>query len=278
MQDNQRLEQLILRFQNIEKSLDDVKREIKSVGRTESSDSESSTKDVVAPSSHEIVDEEQQQKQEQTPASCAIVHESNFEKEEPNDTELIKVLKSQVKKLGFKFAKFSQVPTDYYSRSLEERRDILQTDSIHQLCKSLILENSKCVKTDCSDRNNSKYYCVIVQYSAKFNSKKLTKFVRELNQGKLGKKQFVFSLTDANKAFELTGYDYNGVSPVPLPSKEHVNIPIVLDKKIVDDHKQFWIGGGTEDWKILFNTDEFIRIFNPFVTSITYDGTGDDEE
>ncbi|KAG2378323.1 hypothetical protein C9374_008466 [Naegleria lovaniensis] len=276
MQENQRLEQLILRFQNIGKSLDELQREIKSVARAETTDSDNDTRLA----SNENNDEQQDHspKQDQTATNFAIAHESNFEKEEPNDTELIKVLKSQVKKLGFKFAKFSQVPADYYSRSLEERRDILQTESIHQLCKSLILENSKCVKTDCSERSNSKFYCVIVQYSAKFNSKKLTKFVRELNQGKLGKKQFVFSLADANKAFELTGYDYNGVSPVPLPSKEHVNVPIVLDKKIVDDHKQFWVGGGTEDWKILFNTDEFIRIFNPFVTSITYDGTGDDEE
>jgi len=202
--------------------------------------------------------------------------ESNFDSEQPNDTDLIKIMKKQVQKLGFKFANFTQVPMDYYSHTLEERREMLQTESIHQLCKSLILHNSKCTMEDCSDRRNSKFYCVIVQYSAKFNSKKLLKYVRELNQGKLGKRQFVFSLTDAGTAFELTGFDYNGVSPVPLPSKEHYQIPIVLDKKIADEHKQFWIGGGTEDWKILFNTDEFIRVFNPFVTDITY-AAGEEE-
>ena len=272
-----RLEELAKRFGNIENSLNQLQQQLNGISKKKSEQvttslSSSSTTITTSESSSSAL------------ASTiienpnAIIHESNFDREEPNDTELIKIVKKQVQKLCFKFANFSQVPKDYYSRPLEARRDLLQTASMHQLCKSLILENSKCVLSDCSVRTNSKYYCVIVQYSAKFNSKKLTKYVRELNQGKLGKKQFVFSLTDAPKAFELTGYEFNGVSPVALPEKENINIPIVLDKKIVDEHKQFWIGGGSEDWKILFNTDEFIKIYNPFVTSITYEGNETDEE
>ncbi|KAL9658743.1 hypothetical protein ABK040_005898 [Willaertia magna] len=207
-----------------------------------------------------------------------ITHVSNFQTSEPNDTPLIKTMKEQVNKLGFKFATFSQVPSDYYQRTLEERREILKTKSIHQLCKSLILENSKCPNQDNSNPKNPKNYLVIIQYTAKFNSKKLIKVVRDLNGGKLGKKQFVYSLADNQKAFDLTGFEFNGVSPIPLPTHEHYKIPIFIDKKIMDlECGQFWIGGGAEDWKILFNCDEFAKIMNPcFVCDITYDG--DEEE
>ena len=44
-----------------------------------------------------------------------------------------------------------------------------------QMCKSMVMENTACENKDCSDPTNSRYYCVVVQYVAKFNAEKLRK-------------------------------------------------------------------------------------------------------
>lgn len=58
-----------------------------------------------------------------------------------------------------------RAPPEYYDRPLEFRRDILQAASIHHLCKSIIMENTRAHPSvqGCQDPNNSKYYLVIVQ-------------------------------------------------------------------------------------------------------------------
>lgn len=40
---------------------------------------------------------------------------------------------------GVKEFNFKVVPSDYYDRSLEARRDLLSAPSIHHLCKSIVL-------------------------------------------------------------------------------------------------------------------------------------------
>ncbi|RRT84624.1 hypothetical protein BHE74_00039232 [Ensete ventricosum] len=60
---------------------------------------------------------------------------------------------------------FKRVPADYYDRPIEVRRDILGAPSVEHLCKSIVLVNTQALAsiTDCSDRNNSKYYVVVIQ-------------------------------------------------------------------------------------------------------------------
>ena len=63
--------------------------------------------------------------------------------------------------------RFSNVPTNYYEWSLEERAKFLSCD-VSQLCKSIIFENTLHDDSTVKDlRNNSKYYCVITQYICK---------------------------------------------------------------------------------------------------------------
>ncbi|GFZ01946.1 YbaK/aminoacyl-tRNA synthetase-associated domain-containing protein [Actinidia rufa] len=87
---------------------------------------------------------------------------------------------------------FKRVPSDYYDWTLEARRDVLGAASIDHLCKSIVLINTQAPSnvTDCSDRNNSKYYVVVVQYIARLNAETVKNFLYSLNNGTIPKKKF----------------------------------------------------------------------------------------
>ncbi|KAG6427737.1 hypothetical protein SASPL_111984 [Salvia splendens] len=93
---------------------------------------------------------------------------------------------------GVRDFSFKRVPSDYYDWTLEARRDVLGASSIHHLCKSIVLVNTQAPAdvTDCSNRNNSKYYVVVVQYTARFNAETVKNFLYTLNEGKISKKKF----------------------------------------------------------------------------------------
>jgi hypothetical protein len=56
-----------------------------------------------------------------------------------------------------------RTPQDYYDRSLEARAALLGCE-VAQLCKTMVFENTKGSTADCSDRLNSRYYAVVIQY------------------------------------------------------------------------------------------------------------------
>ena len=93
-----------------------------------------------------------------------IVDAEEEEEEEPKfeieehwqDTESIKRVKSECKKLNLTSARFKRVASTYYDWSLEQRRDCLGADNIDQLCKTIILENGRCVNKNCDDPLNSR--------------------------------------------------------------------------------------------------------------------------
>ncbi|CAI9095866.1 OLC1v1031895C2 [Oldenlandia corymbosa var. corymbosa] len=99
---------------------------------------------------------------------------------------------------GVRDFSFKRVPSDYYDWTLEARRDVLGAASIHHICKSIVLVNNRAPAhvTDCSDRNNSKYYVAIVQYTARFNAEFVKNFLYELNNGQISKKKFNSELVD----------------------------------------------------------------------------------
>lgn len=161
---------------------------------------------------------------------------------------------------------FKEAPADYYDRPLEVRRDILGAASIHHLCKSIVLVNTQAQShvTDCSDRNNSKYYIVVVQYTARFNAEMVKNFLYSLNNGKVPKKKINLRLAPEEISANLTGYGHNAVTCIGLKT----DIPIILDEaitKLAPDF--FWLGGGEVDLKWGIRTSEFIRLVNPFICS-----------
>ncbi|XP_010258976.1 PREDICTED: uncharacterized protein LOC104598550 [Nelumbo nucifera] len=161
---------------------------------------------------------------------------------------------------------FKRVPSDYYDRPIEARREILEAPSIHHLCKSIVLVNTQAPAsvTDCSDRNNSKYYLVVVQYTARFNAETVKNFLYSLNNGKIPKKKFNLRLAPEDQSVKLTGYEHNGVTCIGMKT----DIPVILDEAIVKLNPDFfWLGGGEVDLKLGIRTSQFINFVKPFIVS-----------
>ncbi|KGN55874.1 uncharacterized protein LOC101218396 [Cucumis sativus] len=159
---------------------------------------------------------------------------------------------------------FKRVPSDYYDWPLEARRDVLDAASIDHLCKSIVLVNTQAPShiVDCSDRNNSKYYIVVVQYTAKFNAETIRSFLYSLNDGKIAKKKFNLRLAPEEISAKLTGYEHNGVTCIGMKT----DIPVILDEAIVKlNPDYFWLGGGETDLKLGIRTSEFINYVKPFI-------------
>ncbi|KAL8064461.1 hypothetical protein ABFX02_01G092200 [Erythranthe guttata] len=161
---------------------------------------------------------------------------------------------------------FKRVPSDYYDWTLEARRDILGAASIHHLCKSIVLVNTQAPAdvTDCSNRNYSKYYVVVVQYTARFNAETVKNFLYTLNDGKISKKKFNMRLAPEEISGKLTGYEHNGVTCIGMET----DIPVILDEAIVKLNPDFfWLGGGEIDLKLGIRTSEFVNYVKPFIVN-----------
>jgi len=87
-------------------------------------------------------------------------------------TDTVSRLSSILHTNGVPEFSFKRVPSDYYDWPLEARRDALSAASIHHLCKSIVLVNTQAPANvvDCTNRNNSKYYVVVVQVRTLFLS------------------------------------------------------------------------------------------------------------
>lgn len=178
------------------------------------------------------------------------------------DTEarLSNILRSN----GVNDFQFKKVPSDYYDWPLESRRDVLAAASIHHLCKSIVLVNTQAQSNvvDCSDRNNSKYYVVVVQYTARFNAEAVKNFLYTLNNGKIPKKKFNLRLAPEETSMNLTGYEHNAVTCIGMKT----DIPVILDEAITKLSPDFfWLGGGETDLKWGMKTSEFIKFVKPFI-------------
>ncbi|KAK9120639.1 hypothetical protein Syun_018256 [Stephania yunnanensis] len=173
-------------------------------------------------------------------------------------------LSSLLRSNGVRDFSFKRVPRDYYDTPIESRREILTAHSIDHICKSIVLVNTQAQAsvTDCSDRNNSKYYVVVVQYTARFNAESVKKFLYSLNNGKIPKKKFNLRLAPEEVSLDLTGYEHNGVTCIGMKT----SIPVILDEAIAKlEPDFFWLGGGETDLKLGIRTSEFINFVKPFV-------------
>lgn len=182
------------------------------------------------------------------------------QQDNPTESRLSSILRSN----GVSDFMFKKVPSDYYERSLEFRRDILNAPSIHHLCKSIVLVNTQANEsvTDCSDRNNSKYYVVVVQYSARFSADTVKNFLYTLNNGKIPKKRFNLRLAPEEESLKLTGFKHNGVTCIGM----NTDIPVILDEAIAKLNPDFfWLGGGEIYLKLGIRTSQFIDFVKPFI-------------
>ncbi|XP_077234376.1 ybaK/aminoacyl-tRNA synthetase-associated domain-containing protein [Tasmannia lanceolata] len=161
---------------------------------------------------------------------------------------------------------FKRVPSDYYDTTLEARREVLGAPTIDHLCKSIVMVNTQAHAsvTDCSNRNNSKFYVVVIQYTAKLNAETLKNYLYTLNNGKIPKKKFNLRLAPEKESLKLTGFEHNGVTCIGMKT----DIPVILDEAITKlDPDFFWLGGGEIDLKLGIRTSEFIDFIKPFVVN-----------
>ncbi|XP_050226370.1 uncharacterized protein LOC126676250 [Mercurialis annua] len=183
-----------------------------------------------------------------------------------DDTDTEARLSAIINSNGVNDFAFKRVPSDYYDCPLEERRDVLSAASVDHLCKSIVLVNTQAPSNviDCSDRNNSKYYVVVVQYTARFNAETVKNYLYALNDGKIAKKKFNMRLAPEETSIQLTGFEHNAVTCIGMKT----DIPVILDEAIAKLNPDFfWLGGGEVDLKLGIRTSEFIKIAKPLIFS-----------
>eukprot|EP00461_Guttulinopsis_vulgaris_P004835 UN04837 len=165
-----------------------------------------------------------------------------------------------------------RAPGDYYDWTLQKRRDLLGASSVHYLCKSMLMKNSKCPHENFDNKLDSKYYFCVIQYTARLHNEKVAHSIRRLYDEKTrpSLKNFNFRWTDPDVSFEMTGHPHNGVTPLMCKSK----VPVILSHKIAELPLQyFWFGAGEVDLKIRMSVAEFVAHFadNIIIDDITYD-------
>lgn len=139
------------------------------------------------------------------------------------------------------------------------------------MCKTIVMENTKCVNDDTADRANSRWYLVVVQYTAKLNQQKLQKYLHELNNRdgrKCGKKNFHMRLAKEEDSERLTGYVKGAVCPFGCVDAK---MPVIFSDKITRlAPDTFWLGAGEVDLKIGMSAARFVDAAKPYVADITY--------
>ena len=180
--------------------------------------------------------------------------------EDPHGTML--KLSKDLETRGVRDYAFVRAPTEYYDKDLEFRRNILDASSIHHLCKSIIMENTR-VEED--EQGVVKYWLVIVQYSSRLDSEVLRTHVYNHHKGLVSRGKINMRLVSEEKSYELSGFKKNAVTPVGMK----VQLPIVLAKEIADlSPDEFWIGAGEVDLKIGMRVSDFIKAYNPMIVSL----------
>ncbi|XP_009123017.1 uncharacterized protein LOC103847690 [Brassica rapa] len=194
----------------------------------------------------------------------SILPESSSPSLPDDESQTVSRLSAILRSGGVNDFSFKRVAPDYYDWPLESRRDVLGASSVDHLCKSIVLVNTQASSNvlDCSDRNNSKYYVVVVQYTARFNAEAVKNFLYSLNEGKIPKKRFNLRLAPEETSIELTGFEHNAVTCVGMKT----SIPVILDEAIAKLRPDFfWLGGGEIDLKLGVRTSEFLDFVKPFV-------------
>jgi len=170
---------------------------------------------------------------------------------------------------GLTSARFLSVEPGYYDQPLEWRCKRLCAGSVDELCKSIVLENTRLDKD--SDPQRVRCVLVIVQYVAKLVHAKHAKLIDAVQQIEasrglpaMGKKQYSFRLLDGDECASLTGFEYNAVTPLGL------DLPMLLSHKIAElPSGSFWMGGGHVDLKLNLGISETVDKLKATVADIT---------
>ncbi|KAJ1974200.1 hypothetical protein H4R34_004803, partial [Dimargaris verticillata] len=133
----------------------------------------------------------------------------------------------------------------------------LTAPSVNHLCKSIVLENTRCSHTSYDNPLDSRYYCVVIQYVASIDVSKLVRYIRQALGCGTSKKQYNFRLVSAEQSHQLTGFANNGVCPIGLATP----IPVFIDHAICQlQPPVLYLGAGHPDWKLALPVKTFCQI------------------
>ena len=171
-----------------------------------------------------------------------------------------------------------RVPANYYDEPLAFRAACVKASSVEHMCKTICMENTKCTNEDCADPINSRFYLVVVQYTARLSQQKLEKYLHAMNNPplndarKIGKSKFHMRLAKPEDAARLTGYAHGAVAPFATATA----IPTLVSHAIAAlPGGVVFLGGGEPDLKMGVRADDLMK--GAFVAK-TVDCTYDDEE
>lgn len=115
-------------------------------------------------------------------------------------------------RLSLHSARLCAVPSNYYSLTLRERAALVCAPGVHHMCKTVVFENTKATVADCHDAFHSRFYAVIVQYTAEVSMSKFENFTFQLAQENgraVSKRRFHWRLASNDDSLRLTGYVNN---------------------------------------------------------------------
>lgn len=98
------------------------------------------------------------------------------------ESEVYKKLHEDLVRRGVSDFKFHRVLGPYYEKPLEFRAERLKAPSMHHLCKTMVMENTRAPEelSKIDDPRASKYFMVLVQYTASIDTNKLGQFVHKV--------------------------------------------------------------------------------------------------
>jgi hypothetical protein len=90
-------------------------------------------------------------------------------------------LHAELLRRGCTAFRFARVAGPYYEKPLDFRAQRVGAASVHHLCKTMVMENTKLPEelAGVEDPRLAKYYMVLVQYSAAIDAEKLKLFVHK---------------------------------------------------------------------------------------------------
>ena len=192
-------------------------------------------------------------------------------------------LDAELASKGVPTRSFLQVPADYYDHPLSWRQGALAAPSVHHLCKTLCLENTRAREplgpfapealaglSPTQRAALSRFFLVIVQYTARLDTEALAKGLRALAGGAAPGKAFNLRLAGEEDSARLTGYEHNAVTPVGVSGVQDGSLPLILASAVTAlEPPLFWMGGGEVDLKLGLDTAQFVRAYAPVVMDVT---------
>lgn len=175
-------------------------------------------------------------------------------------------MKAKAASAGLHSSQFLPVEPGYYDQPLEWRCQRLGASSVNELCKSVVLENTR--MDDSAEPQRIRRVLVIVQYVAKLHKEKLSLAVRGMETLRglpvMGKKQYNMRLLEGEACAKLTGFEHNAVTPLGL------DLPIILSDEIAHlPSATFWLGGGHVDLKLRLSVEEVKSVLGAVVADVT---------